>query len=152
MAFEPGSEHIHIENRTKLIQLSQKLQVQHRPTAFETDGTIPADEAASLAAKILNDHLMLFVDLSEEIGNQDIMVDNNFSFIKVIDPRGRFGKYDIYGDPRYELAKIMHSIDGKYDYIIGDFFEVAYDLDSCIISYKIFDKEREYCAVVGDDP
>ena len=32
----------------------------------ETDGTIPADEAASLAAKILNDHLMLFVDLSEE--------------------------------------------------------------------------------------
>ena len=43
----------------------------------ETDGTIPADEAASLAAKILNDHLMLFVDLSEEIGNQDIMVEKD---------------------------------------------------------------------------
>ena len=42
----------------------------------ETDGTIP-DEAASLAAKILNDHLMLFVDLSEEIGNQDIMVEKD---------------------------------------------------------------------------
>jgi len=41
----------------------------------ETDGTIPADEAASLAAKILNDHL--FVDLSEEIGNQDIMVEKD---------------------------------------------------------------------------
>ena len=39
----------------------------------ETDGTIPA----SLAAKILNDHLMLFVDLSEEIGNQDIMVEKD---------------------------------------------------------------------------
>jgi len=44
---------------------------------IETDGTIPADEAASLAAKILNDHLMLFVDLSEEIGNQDIMVEKD---------------------------------------------------------------------------
>ena len=43
----------------------------------ETDGTIPADEAASLAAKILNDHLMLFVDPSEEIGNQDIMVEKD---------------------------------------------------------------------------
>ena len=43
----------------------------------ETDGTIPADEAASLAAKILKDHLMLFVDLSEEIGNQDIMVEKD---------------------------------------------------------------------------
>lgn len=40
----------------------------------ETDGTIPADEAASLAAKILNDHLKLFVDLSEEVGNKEIMV------------------------------------------------------------------------------
>lgn len=40
----------------------------------ETDGTIPADEAASLAAKILNDHLQLFVELSEEVGNKEIMV------------------------------------------------------------------------------
>lgn len=41
---------------------------------IETDGTIPADEAASLAAKILNDHLKLFVELSEEVGNKEIMV------------------------------------------------------------------------------
>ncbi|MCC8023219.1 MAG: DNA-directed RNA polymerase subunit alpha [Clostridiales bacterium] len=41
---------------------------------IETDGTIPADEAASLAAKILNDHLKLFVDLSDEVGNKEIMV------------------------------------------------------------------------------
>ena len=43
----------------------------------ETDGTIPADEAASLAAKILNDHLKLFVDLSEEVGNKEIMVEKD---------------------------------------------------------------------------
>ena len=40
----------------------------------ETDGTIPADEAASLAAKILNEHLNLFVNLSEEMSNAEIMV------------------------------------------------------------------------------
>ena len=39
----------------------------------ETDGTIPADEAASLAAKILNDHLMLFVDLSEDDGKEKVL-------------------------------------------------------------------------------
>lgn len=43
----------------------------------ETDGTIPADEAASLAAKILNEHLNLFVDLSEEMGNAEIMVEKD---------------------------------------------------------------------------
>ena len=43
----------------------------------ETDGTIPADEAASLAAKILNEHLNLFVDLSEEMSNAEIMVEKD---------------------------------------------------------------------------
>lgn len=43
----------------------------------ETDGTIPADEAASLAAKILNEHLNLFIDLSEEMGNAEIMVEKD---------------------------------------------------------------------------
>lgn len=43
----------------------------------ETDGTIPADEAASLAAKIMNEHLNLFVDLSEEMSNAEIMVEKD---------------------------------------------------------------------------
>ena len=43
----------------------------------ETDGTIPADEAVSLAAKILNEHLNLFVDLSEEMGNAEMMVEKD---------------------------------------------------------------------------
>lgn len=74
----------------------------------------------------------------------NIMVDNNFSFIKLIDPRGKFGKFDIYGDQRYELAKLFHSIDGKYDFIIKNMFEVFYDIDKCIIKYNIIDRTRDY--------
>lgn len=39
-----------------------------------TDGTISAKEAVSLGAKILNEHLNLFIELSEEAGNTEIMV------------------------------------------------------------------------------
>lgn len=39
-----------------------------------TDGTISAREAVSLAAKILTEHLNLFVDLSDEVSNTEIMV------------------------------------------------------------------------------
>ena len=39
-----------------------------------TDGTISAKEGVSLAAKILNEHLNLFVDLSEEAYDAEIMV------------------------------------------------------------------------------
>jgi hypothetical protein len=74
----------------------------------------------------------------------NIMIDNNNSFIKVIDPRGKFGKYDIYGDTRYELAKLFHSVDGKYDFIIKDLFNVNYDIESASIDYEILDRKRDF--------
>ena len=40
-----------------------------------TNGTISAKEAVSLAAKILSEHLSLFIDLSDEAKNTEIMVD-----------------------------------------------------------------------------
>ena len=40
-----------------------------------TNGTIQPDEAVSLAAKILNDHLALFIDLSDNARNTEIMVE-----------------------------------------------------------------------------
>jgi len=42
-----------------------------------TDGTISAKEAISLAAKFLNDHLNLFIDLSEEAQTAEIMIDKD---------------------------------------------------------------------------
>lgn len=40
-----------------------------------TNGTIGPDEAASLAAKVLSEHLNLFIDLSENARNTEIMVE-----------------------------------------------------------------------------
>ena len=42
-----------------------------------TDGTISAKEAVSLGAKVLNEHLNLFVDLSEEAYTTEIMVEKD---------------------------------------------------------------------------
>ena len=42
-----------------------------------TNGTISAKEAISLGAKILNEHLKLFVDLSEDASNAQIMVESD---------------------------------------------------------------------------
>ena len=74
----------------------------------------------------------------------NIMVDTNLSFIKVIDPRGKFGTYDIYGDFRYELAKLFHSVDGKYDFIIKDLFDVNFDYKRARIDYCIQDQKRDF--------
>ncbi len=42
-----------------------------------TDGTINAKEAVSLSAKVLCEHLNLFVNLSEEIGTTEIMIEKD---------------------------------------------------------------------------
>ncbi|MBE6993950.1 MAG: DNA-directed RNA polymerase subunit alpha [Ruminococcaceae bacterium] len=44
-----------------------------------TDKTITARDAVSLSAKILTDHLNLFVELSDEIGSQAVVVEKNES-------------------------------------------------------------------------
>lgn len=42
---------------------------------LETNGSIKPDEAVSLAAKILSEHLMLFINLTDHVGEVEIMVE-----------------------------------------------------------------------------
>jgi NDP-sugar pyrophosphorylase family protein len=60
--------------------------------------------------------------------------------INLIDPRGEFGDFQIYGDTCYDLAKMRHSVSGKYDFIINDMFDVEVDGDS--IQYQVFTDEK----------
>ena len=73
----------------------------------------------------------------------NIMIDDNLKFIKLIDPRGKFGNYDIYGDPRYEIAKLLHSIEGKYDFIIKDLFRLEIQGENNFY-LEILESSREF--------
>jgi len=56
----------------------------------------------------------------------NILFDTFSNTIKLIDPRGSFGEkcQGIYGDRKYDLAKLMHSSIGHYDYIVNNLFQV----------------------------
>ena len=64
----------------------------------------------------------------------NILYDFKSKTIKVIDPRGLDldGNMSIYGDLRYDVGKLAHSIIGMYDFIIGGMYEYsqnsAYDV------------------------
>lgn len=70
----------------------------------------------------------------------NILFDVKQNIVRLIDPRGSFGRYDIYGDFRYDLAKIAHSIEGKYDFIIEDLFYVY--IKGTEIQYNIFTSQK----------
>lgn len=55
----------------------------------------------------------------------NILFDYNNQIIRLVDPRGRFGERTIFGDPRYDLAKLRHSAHGLYDFIVADMFQIA---------------------------
>jgi hypothetical protein len=59
----------------------------------------------------------------------NILFDINNQIIRLIDPRGNFGRQSIYGDPRYDIAKLRHSICGLYDFIVSDMFELQETAD-----------------------
>ncbi len=64
----------------------------------------------------------------------NILYDFKSKSIKVIDPRGidNEGNICIYGDFRYDVAKLAHSVIGMYDFIIGGMYNYkehsAYDI------------------------
>lgn len=70
----------------------------------------------------------------------NILVSPKSMIFKLIDPRGNFGIDTMYGDYRYDIAKLRHCYHGRYDEIINDLFIVD-ELDG--INLKFY-KDIEY--------
>ncbi len=68
----------------------------------------------------------------------NILFDTRMRLPKLIDPRGSFGKAGIYGDSRYDLAKLLHSFDGKYDLIKSNQFFAL--LNKQRLNYSVYSK------------
>ena len=58
-------------------RVGQRIDYDKLVLEVWTNGTISAKEAVSLAAKILNDHLKLFIDLSENEYMTDVLVEKD---------------------------------------------------------------------------
>jgi hypothetical protein len=56
--------------------------------------------------------------------------------VRFVDPRGSFGEKGIYGDRRYDIAKLYHSVDGKYEFIINDQYELSCTATQYKLSYS----------------
>ena len=66
----------------------------------------------------------------------NILFDSSNYTFKLIDPRGRLNNEPtIYGDARYDIAKLRHSICGLYDFIVQDLFKLKEKNNS--FEYKI---------------
>ena len=72
----------------------------------------------------------------------NIMYDFKSNEIKTFDPRGIDfkGKVNVYGDERYDFAKLMHSVIGLYDFIIFGFYDCK--IDNYEIKFELYIPEN----------
>ena len=64
-----------VEYNVENTRVGNSIDYDKLTIKVKTNGTIAAQEAISLAAKVLNEHLKLFIEMSDEAKNTEIMVE-----------------------------------------------------------------------------
>jgi hypothetical protein len=72
----------------------------------------------------------------------NILYDQRNRLVRLIDPRGNFGSFDIYGDPKYDIAKLCHSLEGDYDFLVNGLFDLKWESED--LFFQIHHQERHY--------
>ena len=62
---------------------------------------------------------------------------------RFIDMRGSFGSRGIYGDSMYDYAKLLHSVEGGYEFFINDCFTVEKKTRGVYNAYVFCNKNKE---------
>jgi hypothetical protein len=87
-----------------------------------------------LAAAKRRSHLDTLVMGHGDLCFSNIFYSKTSQYLKLIDPRGAETESDLFTDPYYDVVKLSHSIQGAYDFINNDKFEIVIDgqLQPCL--------------------
>lgn len=81
----------------------------------------------------------------------NILYDSRVRRIKAIDPRGLVGdRPTLYGDLRYDLAKLAHSVVGRYDQIVAGRCRVGVDGANYVLEFEDIACQPWLQAALGD--
>ena len=101
-------------------------------------GILDELEASAEAAGLFD--IDEFTALHGDLCLSNVLYDVRSGIVKLIDPRGEFGRHVVYGDQRYDLAKLRHSVAGSYDFVINDMFDVTTTTDG--VEYSVHRDEH----------
>ena len=67
----------------------------------------------------------------------NILFDRRSGVVRLIDPRGRFGSSVLHGDPLYDEAKLRHSFNGHYDFLVHELGSVSLGMVSAKLEVQL---------------
>lgn len=80
----------------------------------------------------------------------NILYSGPSNLLRFIDPRGSFGARGVWGDPRYDAAKLMHSADGGYEFLNNNQFVLTKNLTTAEYEYKFIGGDNKEISVLFD--
>ena len=112
---------------TRLAEFCQSRNIDLDSTWIYQDQEVTLKQILANSEKHLPDAQAQLGVLHGDFCFSNILYDFRAGKVKTIDPRGMTpdGRLTIYGDIRYDLAKLSHSILGLYDWIIAGYYEVS---------------------------
>lgn len=112
-----------------LDKTQERLERHARETGFQIGKPLSLAGRPMPALTQIAERLAVGLDLTSgrrenvmhgDFGFSNLLYDSRVRRIRALDPRGLVGdRPGIYGDLRYDLAKLAHSIVGRYDQIIA---------------------------------
>lgn len=88
------------------------------------------DSFVEMVKTVLDDTNVPFVPIHGDSTFSNMLWSSEQNKVYLIDPRGRFGSSSIFGDPYYDFAKLLYSVQGSYDSFNRKDFELISYSDS----------------------
>jgi hypothetical protein len=106
---------------------------------FNDDLSVSIEQMLAESEKHLPNKKKLSTLMHGDFCFSNILYDFRANRIKTIDPRGMSpsGEITIYGDTRYDVAKLSHSILGMYDWIVAGYHQTHFDWKTRQIQFLI---------------
>ena len=111
----------------------QNAELDETYFTLQKNQKITLTEIAIESAKFISPSNAEDISISHgDLCFSNMLFDSRVEAIKCIDPRGinASGELSLYGDRRYDLAKLYHSVVGLYDFIIAGRFALQHDNDN----------------------
>jgi len=119
----------HVSKRINSLEKSNCLISQDDKIVVNEEVAVSIRQIISKCLEIIGNGTIIPSIIHGDLCLSNILFESRMNKIRIIDPRGQNfeGKETIYGDQRYDLAKLAHSLIGHYDYIIAGYFNLEND-------------------------
>lgn len=130
---------------TSDFDLNKKITINNK--LYPTLQTFSDQVLQILSEGLINSDLEKLTLMHGDLCASNIITDNRSGAIKLIDPRGGLdtifeSENNIFGDFRYDIAKLGHSLIGNYDFIVTGFYSLKKLDNSLNFKFSLHHKSK----------